>query len=321
MKAVIYNQYGSPDVLQLVEIEKPVAGTGEVLIKIKATSVTSADCYMRRGDTFFSRVVLGWFKPRNRYQILGTEFSGIIEAVGTDVQAWKAGDDVYGFRGFGTGCYATYKVMNARGSLARKPANLTFEEAASMVDGATTALLFLKDKAKLQPGQKVLINGASGSIGTFAVQLSHYLGAEVTGVCSTRNLEFVKSLGATKVIDYTQEDFTKSNERYDVIFDTVSKSSFSHCRHVLTQNGKYLATEFSVKRVAEHLWTRWFGKRKAIFAMSVNKQAALGYVKELIEHGYLHTHIDRQYPLEHIANAHAYVETGRKRGNVVIQVS
>jgi NADPH:quinone reductase-like Zn-dependent oxidoreductase len=318
MKAVIYKAYGSPAVLQCVEVEKPVPASHEVLIQIQATSTTHADCYMRRGDTLFSRLVLGWFKPRKQYQVLGTEFSGIIASVGKLVQEWKAGDEVYGFRGFGTGCYAEYKAMKASGSLALKPANLTFEEAASMVDGATTALFFLKEKANVQPGQKVLINGASGSIGMFAVQLAKHLGAEVTGVCSTRNLEFVKSLGADKVIDYTQAEFTKAGEQYHVIFDTVSKSAFRQCKGVLTPRGIYMATEFSLGAVLQSLWTKWIGKKRSLFAMSVNKKTALEYIKQLTEAGQLRTYIDRQYTMEQISDAHAYVETGRKRGNVVI---
>jgi NADPH2:quinone reductase len=320
MKAVIYQKYGNPGVLQFVEIAKPIPGKDEVLVKIKATSVTNADCYMRRADTVFSRLVLGFFKPKKRYQLLGTEFSGIIEAVGTEIREWKTGDEVFGFRGFGTGCYAEYKCIPGNGSLAKKPVNISFEEAASYVDGATTALFFLKEKAKIKPGQKVLINGASGSIGTFAVQLAKYFGAEVTGVCSAKNIELVKSLGAGKVIDYTKEDFTQSNESYDIIFDTVSKSSFSACKKILSGNGIFIDTMFSVSNVLKSLWTGLFCKKKMIFGMSVNKTDALNLVKELIESGKLKTIIDGYYNLEQIADAHLYVESGHKKGNVVITV-
>ncbi|MFA5850948.1 MAG: NAD(P)-dependent alcohol dehydrogenase [Bacteroidales bacterium] len=319
MKAVIYKKYGTPEVLELVEIAKPIPKNDDVLIKIKATSVTNADCYMRRADTLFSRLILGLFKPKKRYQILGTEFSGIIEAVGAEVGEWKTGDEIFGFRGFGTGCYAEYKCMSTNGSLAKKPINVSFEEAVSMVDGATTALFFLKEKAKIKSGQKILINGASGSIGTFAVQLAKYFGAEVTGVCSSKNIELIKSLGADKAIDYSNEDFTQGKESYDIIFDTVSKSTFGNCKKVLVENGLYIDTMFSISRVLQSYWTAWFCKKKVIFAMSVNKKEALNFIKELVEKNQLRTIIDRVYTLEQIADAHAYVETGHKKGNVVIE--
>ena len=283
MKAVVYQKYGSPDVLQFVELAKPVPKTDEVLVKIKATSVTNADCYMRWADTLFSRLVLGLFKPRRRYRIPGTEFSGIIEAIGTEVTEWKIGDEIFGFRGFGTGCYAEYKCVSAKGSLALKPVNVSFKEAVSYVDGATTALFFLKDKAKIKQGQKVLVNGASGSIGTFAIQLAKYFGAEVTGVCSFKNMDMAKLLGADKVIDYTQCDFTRLNESYDIIFDTVSKSTFKKCKKVLSENGVYIDTMFSVLNIIQSIWTGLFCKKRIIFAMSVDKKKELNYIKELVE--------------------------------------
>jgi len=320
MKAVVYKKFGPPAFLELCEVEKPIPKKNEVLIKVEATTVTTADCMMRRGDTVLSRILLGFIKPKKKYQILGTEFSGIIEIVGTDVKKWKTGDEIYGFRGFGTGCYAEYKCMSSSGSLAMKPVNITYEEAASMVDGASTALFFLNHKAKIKSGQKVLINGASGSIGTFAVQLSKYFGAEVTGVCSTKNIELVKSLGADNVIDYTKEDFTNSNKYYDIIFDTVSKSSFKKCKNVLTPTGRYIDTMFSLKRVSQSFWTKWFCKKKVIFAMSVNKTEALNFIKGLVEDGKLKTIIDGYYTLDQITDAHAYVESGHKKGNIVIKI-
>lgn len=320
MKAVKYQKYGSPDVLQFVEIAKPLPSKNEVLIKIKATSVTNADCYMRRADTLFSRLVLGLFKPKKRYQILGTEFSGIIEEVGTEVKEWKIGDEIFGFRGFGTGCYAEYKCISSKGSLALKPVNIGFEEAVSYVDGATTALFFLKEKAKIKPGLKVLINGASGSIGTFAVQLAKYFGAEVTGVCSSKNIELVKSLGADKIIDYTLDDFTLSNESYDIIFDTVGKSTFSKCKKVLSKNGAYIDTIFSVSNFLQSILTGLFCNKRVIFAMSVDKKEALNFIKELVENKTLHTIIDKTYNLEQIIEAHTHVETGHKKGNIVIKI-
>lgn len=318
MKAIIYQKYGSPEVLQFAEIAKPIPADNEVLIKIKATSVTNADCYMRRADTFFSRMVLGLLKPRKKYQILGTEFSGIVEAVGTKIKDWKTGDEIFGFRGFDTGCYAEYKCVSPKGSLAPKPANLSFEEAASMVDGATTAYFFLKDKAKITNGQKVLINGASGSIGTFAVQLAKFWGATVTAVCSAKNAEMVQSLGADIVIDYSKEDFTKKKELYDIIFDTVGKSSFSKCKNILAPNGKYLTTTLNLKNVCLGLWTKWFAQKKVLFGMSVKKTEALNFIKALAEQEKLKTIIDRSYTFEQMAEAHTYVEAGHKKGNVTI---
>ena len=320
MKAYVYKKYGAPDVLERSDLEKPIPKAREVLIRVYATTVTTADCMMRKGDTFLSRILLGLNKPMKRYQILGTEFSGTIEAAGSNVKKFKTGDDVFAFRGFGTGCYATYKCMNENGSIALKPATMDFSEAATVVDGATTALFFLKEKANIQNGQKVLINGASGSIGTFAIQLAKYFGAEVTSVCSTKNIELVKSLGSDKVVDYSKEDFTKADDRYDIIFDTVGKSSFSHCRKVLKNQGKYVVTVMTLKGVLLSFLTRFGNKKKVIFGMSVNKTEALNFIRTLIEEGKLKTIIDRQYPIEELQEAHAYVEKGHKQGNIVIKV-
>jgi NADPH:quinone reductase-like Zn-dependent oxidoreductase len=321
MKAIAYKKYGSPTVLEPVELEKPTAKANEVLIRICATSVTSADCMMRRGDTFLSRILLGFSHPIKKYQILGTEFSGTIEAVGYTVKRFKAGDEVYGFRGFGTGCYAQYKCMNENASLVLKPLNMSYEEAASVVDGATTALFFLKEKANIQKGQKVLINGASGSIGTFAVQLAKYFGAEVNGVCSTKNVALVSSLGADYVVDYTKEDFTKKENKYDIIFDTVGKSSFAHCRKALTSNGQYVVTVMNLKCILQSFLTKFGNGKKVVFAMSVNKTEALNFIRKLIEEDKLKTIIDKRFLLEELPEAHAYVEDGHKRGNVVIAVT
>ncbi len=321
MKAIICTKYGPPEVLKIMDVEKPIPKNNEVLIKIHATTVSSADCMMRRGDTFLSRILLGIIKPKKKYQILGTEFSGKIEVVGSKVKKFKSGNEVYAFRGFGTGCYAQYKCMNETGSLAIKPGNMEFFEAASVVDGATTALFFLKEKANIQKGQKVLINGASGSIGTFAVQLAKYFGAEVTGVCSTKNIGLVKSLGADKVVDYTIEDFAKTDNTYDIIFDTVGKSSFAHCRKALTSKGKYIATVMTLKLILQSFLTKLDNKKKVVFAMSINKTEALNFIRTLIEEGKLKTIIDKQFPFEKLQEAHAYVEKGHKKGNVVIIVT
>ena len=322
MKAVIYTKYGPADVLQLVDVEKPTPRDNEVLIQVCATSVTAADTMMRRGDTFLSRIVLGLTKPRKRFEILGTELVGIIESAGKDVTRFKKGDQVYGFRGFGTGVYAEYKCMPEKGSLAIKPVNTTYEEAAALVDGPTTALFFLKDRANIQRGDTVLVIGASGSIGTSAVQLAKYFKAEVTGVCSTANLELVKSLGADKVIDYTREDFTRNGETYNLIFDTAGKSSFSRCKGSLKENGRYLLTTGNMlTNYLQALWTSIAGNKRVIVGMSIEKTKSLIFIKELVEAGIIKPVIDKRYPLEQIAEAHEYVETGHKKGNVVITVN
>ncbi|MDP3066942.1 MAG: NAD(P)-dependent alcohol dehydrogenase [Methanobacteriaceae archaeon] len=320
MKAIVYTEYGPPDVLQLKEVAKPVPKDNEVLIKVYATTVTTADGMMRRGESLVSRIILGLRKPRRKFKIPGLELAGEIEETGKDVKRFMKGDQVYGFTGFGPGAYAEYKCMPEKGSLVIKPGNMTYEEAAAVVDGASTALFFLKDKAQIQSGEKVLINGASGSMGTFAVQLAKYFGAEVTGVCSTANLELVKSLGADKVIDYTKEDFTRSCETYDIIFDTVGKSSFSRCKGLLKKNGRYVVTVMGLAPLVQTLWTRVIGSKKVIFTMSIEKTEALVFIKELIEAGKLKPVIDRRYPLEQIAEAHKYVEKGHKKGNVVIKI-
>ena len=320
MKAIVYKKYGLPEVLQLQEVAKPTPKADEVLIKVVATTVSAADCIMRKGEPLWGRLILGLTKPRKRYNILGIEIAGEIEAIGQDVKRFKAGDQVFGFMGFNPGAYAEYACLPEKGSLAIKPTNKSFEESAAAVDGATTALFFLRDKAKIQRGQKVLIIGASGSIGTYAVQLAKLFDAEVTGVCSGKNIDLVKSLGADKVIDYTQEDFTKNDETYDIIFDTVGKSSFSHCKGSLTKNGCYLPTTKLINNFLA-VWTKIIGGKKVITGMSVEKNEALVFLKELIEAEKLKIIIDKRYPLAQIADAHRYVEKGHKRGNVVIDVA
>lgn len=317
MKAIIHTQYGSPDVLKTIEMDKPIPRENEVLVKVHATSVTSAECMMRRGEPYWGRIILGLTKPRRK--ILGLELAGEIEAIGTGITQFKRGDAVYGFTSFGLGANAEYVCMLGQGSLALKPVNLSFEEAAATVDGATTALFFLRDKAHIQKGQKVLIIGASGSIGTYAIQLARYFGAEVTGVCSGANAAMVKSLGADKVIDYTKEDFATNGEIYDLIFDTVGKSSFAQCKSALKASGCYLPTTGLINTFL-HLWTSIRGGKKVITGMSIDKRKSLLFLKELIESGEIKPVIDRYYPLEQIAEAHRYVDTGRKKGNVVIAV-
>jgi NADPH:quinone reductase-like Zn-dependent oxidoreductase len=321
MKAIVCKKYGPPDVLQLKEVEKPVPKENEVLIRIHAVAVTTEDPLNRKGEPFFARVFTGLIRPKN--PILGNEFAGEIEAVGgVDVKLFKEGDQVLGSTGTDFGCYAEYVCMPEEGLLAIKPANLTYEEAAP-VCGALAAWNFLKDKANIQSGQKVLINGASGSVGTSAVQLARFFGAEVTGVCSTANLDMVRSLGADKVIDYTKEDFTQTGQTYDIIFDAVSKSSFSRCKGSLTQNGVYLSTVPGLPILLQMLWTSKIGSKKAKFSATglrpvPERLVFLKELIELIEAGKLKSIVDRRYPFEEIAEAHRYVEKGHKKGNVVI---
>jgi NADPH2:quinone reductase len=322
MKAVIYTQYGGPEVLRLADVPKPVPKANEILIRSYASTAAAAEMMSRQGKSIIGRLVLGIRGPRKRYQLLGMEFAGEVESVGQEVKRFRIGDEVYGFTGFHLGAYAEYVRMPEKGSLALKPTNLTYEEAAAMVDGATTALFFLRDKGQIQRGQKVLIIGASGSIGTFAVQLAKYFGADVTGVCSTANVDLVKSLGADHVVDYTREDFTQNGETYDIIFDTVGKSSFARCKESLTANGRYLLTNGSM--LANFLltwWTSIIGGKRMIYGLSIEKAKALVFIKELVEAGKLKPVIDRCYSLEQIAEAHRYVDTGHKKGNVVITIA
>ncbi len=319
MRAIVYHKYGSPDVLELQEVAKPVPKEHEILIHVHAAAVTPADIAFRKGEPFLGRLFSGLIRPK---RIPGVEFAGDIEAVGTDVTLFQKGDQVFGTAGTGFGAHAEYICLSEEGVVARKPATMTYEEAVAVCDGALTALVFLRDEAHIQRGQKVLINGASGAVGAAGVQLARYFGAEVTGVCSTTNVALVKSLGADTVIDYTKEDFTKNGETYDIIFDAVGKSSFSRCKGSLTHRGVYLATVPTLAILLQTVWTPKIGSKKAIFTTAGLKQrkANLNFLRELVEAGKLHAVIDRRYPLEHIAEAHRYVEKGHKKGSVVIAV-
>lgn len=321
MKAITYQKYGSPDILQLEEVAKPTPGDKDVLIKIRAAAVTSVDMTARKGSPFVARLGFGILKPK--HHILGTEFAGEIEAVGKDVTRFKPGDAVFAASGIHFGAHAEYICLPEDGAVAIKPTNVSFEEAAAICEGGLTALPFLRDEAKLQPGQRILINGASGSVGMAAVQLAKYFGAEVTGVCSTRNVELLKSLGADQVIDYTQEDFTKNSETYDIIFDAVGKSSFAQSKGALKEGGIYLSTVLSLDILFQMMRTSKSSGKKAVIAFTGLRQPQdkandLDFLRELAEAGRIKPFIDRRYRLEEMTEAHRYVDTGRKRGNVVM---
>ncbi len=327
MKAVIWTKYGSPEVLQIKEVEKPTPKDNEVLIRIAATTVTAGDCELRSLKfplllKLVMRLWRGFLKPKEN-TILGTELAGEIEAVGVNVKKFKVGDQVFGAAGMNFGANAEYICLleepgEIEGGVALKPANMTYEEAAAVPFGGRDALHFLR-KANPQPGSKILINGAGGSIGTFAVQLAKYFGADVTAVDCTEKLAMLRSIGADEVIDYTKEDFTKSGEIYDVIFDVIGMISFSHSNRVLNQNGTYLLANPSSQMVPG-FWTRMTSNKKVIMETANGTIEDLVFLRELIEAGKIITVIDRSYPLEQIAEAHRYVESGQKQGNVVIMV-
>ena len=325
MKAILHTRFGPPDELQLKEVKKPVPKDNEVLIKVRATTVTSTDCNVRN-FTFVPGVfqlparlfMFGVFKPR--INILGIDLAGEIEAVGKNVERFIKGDHVFGTPGMNFGAHAEYTCVPEDGVLTIKPTNMAWEEAASIFLGASTALFYLRNKGSIQAGHKTLIYGASGAIGTYAVQLAKYFGAEVTGVCSTKNLKMVKSLGADKVIDYTQEDYAESGETYDLILDTVGKTSFSHCKKSLKQKGVFLPVVMGLTELVQIIWTSMTGGKKVKGGVAGESVEDLDFFKKLVEAGKLKPIIDRCYPLEKIAEAFRYVEKGHKKGNVVITV-
>ncbi|MDM5326710.1 NAD(P)-dependent alcohol dehydrogenase [Neobacillus sp. CF12] len=320
MKAMVYTKYGSPEVLKIKEVNKPIPKENELLVKVKATTVTVADIRSRSftiPPVFWlpARITLGFRQPKK--EILGMELAGEVEAVGTDVKRFKAGDQVFAASLAGFGAYAEYKCLREDGPISLKPTNISYEEAAAIPIGARTALYFLR-KAAIQSGQSVLVYGASGSVGSYAIQLAKYFGANVTGVCSTANVEWVKSLGADKVIDYTVEDFADMDEKYDVIFEAVNKSSFSACMKSLKKDGTYINITEPLPNV-KMLWTQLTSSKKLLFSRnSPETPEALNFLKELVETEKLKVVIDRTYPFEEMVEAHRYVEKGHKKGNVVI---
>jgi NADPH:quinone reductase-like Zn-dependent oxidoreductase len=322
MKAIVCTKYGPPDVLQLKELEKPFPKDNEVLVRVHAATVTAGDCGLRSLKLPFlwqliMRIGFGFRAPRK--EILGQELAGEIEAVGKNVKLFKKGDQVFAFTGLRLGAYAEYNCLPEKGLLAIKPANMTYEEAATVPVGGLHALNCLR-KGNIQNGQKVLIIGAGGTVGTLAVQLAKSFGAEVTGVDSTGKLDMLRSIGADKVIDYTQEDFTKNGESYDVIFDVVGKSSFSGCIRCLKEKGFYLLGNPGLSQLVRGLWTSMTNSKKVVGGTISYETEELVFLKELIEAGKIRSVIDRRYPLEQTAEAHRYVDTGQKTGNVVITV-
>lgn len=330
MKAIVYTEYGSPAVLHLEEVAKPAPKDNEILVRVYATPVNYGDLTARNFANLTpgefnmpaplwlpTRMAFGWNKPK--INILGSELAGEVEAIGRQVKKFKPGDQVFAYVGMKMGANAEYLCLPENGTVALKPANLTYEQASVLPYGTIMAASLLR-KANLQPGQKVLINGASGGIGSMAVQLAKHFGAEVTGVCGAPRLEYVKSLGADKVIDYTREDFTRNGKTYDLIFDILGRSSYSRCKHSLKPDGIYLLASFKMKPLFQMLWTSRIGTKKVICALASEKSEDLVFIRELVEAGKIKSIIDKYYPLEQAAEAHRYVESGYKQGNVVITI-
>lgn len=326
MKAVVCNKYGPPDVLKLKDVEKPIPNKTEIQIRVYATSVNAADCntrgltYIPTGLGILAKLMLGFSKPRK--SILGTVFAGEIVEIGKDVKSFKIGDRVFGSSAE-FGAYAEFICRSEKGAIAKIPDNINYEEAATIPYGALTAFYFLRDKANVSSGQKVLVKGASGGVGVFAIQIAKHFGASVTGVCSTSNLEFVKSLGVDKVIDYKKEDFTKSDEKWDIIFDVVvGKTSFSRYKNSLTENGCYLAVAGGLNDMLQMLLTSAFSSKKVMFGggTASEKKENLEFIAKLIEEGKIKTIIDKTFLLDQIVEAHRYVENGNKKGNIAISI-
>jgi NADPH:quinone reductase-like Zn-dependent oxidoreductase len=314
MKAMIYHEYGSPDQLELSEIDKPVVKDEEVLVEVHASSINWLDWHFLMGTPLLARIMAGLFRPK--YQVLGIDLAGQVEAVGASVTQTKVGDEVFGSTTHG--CFAEYVCVAAE-EVVSKPTNTTYDEAAAVPGAAIPALQALRDHGKVQPGQKVLINGASGGLGTFAIQIAKSMGAEVTGVCSTRNQDMVRSIGADRVIDYTEEDFTRDGQRYDLIFDTVAKRSFSECKSALSTQGIYITSRFSPFLALGGKWISVTGNKKMVpLPPKPPDQSDLEFLKEIIESGKVKPVIDRTYPLSEVPDALRYLETGHALGKIVI---
>ncbi len=320
MKAIIQTRYGPPEVLQLKEVPKPTPKDNEVLIKVYTTTVNRTVCGFRSAEYFISRFFSGLLKPNN--QIRGNEFAGVIEGLGKDVKSFKPGDKVFGYNDTTLGAHAEYMTIAEDASITTMPESITYEEAAPITEGAHYALCDIR-AANIKRGQKVLINGATGAIGSAAVQLITWFGAEVTAVCNTKNVALVKSLGAHEVIDYTQQDFTKLNTQFDVVFDAVGKSSFGKCKPILKKKGIYMSTELGYlsQNPFLALITPWLGGKKVLFPIPTISKKDIEFLKELVETKKFKPVIDRSYPLEETIEATRYVETRQKTGNVVITVS
>jgi len=321
MKAIIAKGYGSPEVLAYVEIDKPKPNPNEVLVKVMTAAATTADTMMRTGKPYFARLFLGLTKPKKA--IPGTGFAGIVEQIGSEVTRFQIGDRVFGETAFGFSSNAEYLVISKEGVILHMPENLDFIEAANFCDGHLTSFNFLEEIGQVKPNDKVLINGASGALGTSAIQIAKHMGAHVTAVCSRRNTGLVKSLGADEVIDYQQKDFTKREVLYDYVYDTIGKSSFKACKNILTESGVYLSPVLNFSLIGQMMLTALFGKKKAKFeATGTNTEEKLRFmlsnVVDIYKTGRLKTTIDRQFPLEKLAEAHRYIDAGHKRGNVVI---
>ncbi|MEJ2601373.1 MAG: NAD(P)-dependent alcohol dehydrogenase [Anaerolineales bacterium] len=316
MKAIVYTQYGSPDGLQLKEVEKPAPKSDEVLVKVHAAAVNWLDWHFLTGTPFLARFMAGLLKPKNN--VLGIDMAGRVEAVGANVTQFQPDDEVFGSTDHG--CFAEYVCVSEK-RVVKKPANVTFEEAASVLGAAATALHAMRDHGQIQPGQSVLINGASGGVGTFAVQIAKSLGAEVTGVCSTRNLDLVRSIGADRVIDYTKEDFSQNENCYDLIFDVVAKRSFADCKRALKSQGIYITSEFSPALALRGQWISMTGSKKmAPLPPKPPDTADQAFLKKLLENREIFPVIDRCYSLNEVPDALRYLEKGHARGKVVIQV-
>lgn len=319
MKASVYTQYGSPDVLQIKDVEKPTPKDNEVLIKIKATTVNRTDCGFRKPEYLIVRIISGLFKPKRT--ILGSELAGDVEAIGKDVKKFKVGDSVFGLSTYNFGTHAQYICLAETKSIAAKPTNMSYEEAAAVCDGLMLGMNLIR-KINFTTRPNILINGATGSIGSACVQLAKYYGAKITAVCTTQNFQLIKFLGADEVIDYTKEDFTKCGQTFDVVLDCVGKSSFFRCKKILKPGGVYFSTELGYlsQNIFLALITPLLGGKKVKFPIPTDSQKDIEFFKDLIEAGNYKAVIDRTYPLEHIVEATKYVELAQKTGNVVITV-